>query len=694
MRSALRFCSFSASSFTALAAVSTVLAVLPVFTLAEGRAEAADAGPSLDLRGFHAPTDAASGVYMEPAATPDTLDWNVGLWLLYAHRPITLRDPETNDIRFDVLRHQLTGDLTASVGFKRRFALGIDLPFALYQGGDAPIEASTRVLGSAAIPRQALGDLGVTGKLTLVRPTGRELGGFGLALHERITVPTGDEASYLGEGHISSETRLLAEYRLLALGVHVAAGVKIRGEEERFACAATPAPSLEDEVDPCPTRFGHELPFGLGLSLRPQAFGIDDAGRWVWFIEGHGHIPLAPVAPFSDGSSRVAALQVDAGARVALGDVSVLAGIGTTVLGSIGGAPVRALVSVGWAPRVHDADGDGVEDDKDQCRELPEDRDGFEDRDGCPEGDNDDDGVPDADDRCPSEREDEDGFEDDDGCIDPDNDGDKILDAADACPDEAGVPNADPAKNGCPVRDGDNDGIEGDKDKCPEVAEDKDGFEDDDGCPDPDNDDDDIPDAEDACPDVAGVDSPNAKERGCPDPDRDRDTLLDAEDKCPGEAETWNGIDDADGCADDDPKKKAKPLVAIKEAKAGPELQIAGPLKLAADKPEVDAGSVATLRAIGSELLKRPGWKVIVGVRPKPKGGEDEAKASAKVIADALRRFTRSEASAEVAPWASVKDAPGAAAAGIGIKILGAKSVAAAAGQSGLPDTKDTNKKR
>jgi outer membrane protein OmpA-like peptidoglycan-associated protein len=69
-----------------------------------------------------------------------------------------------------------------------------------------------------------------------------------------------------------------------------------------------------------------------------------------------------------------------------------------------------------------------------------------------PNADRDGDDVPDADDKCPDDPEDRDGFEDADGCPDPDNDKDGIADAVDACPNEPGVPNPDPAGNGCPGR--------------------------------------------------------------------------------------------------------------------------------------------------------------------------------------------------------------------------------------------------
>ena len=65
-----------------------------------------------------------------------------------------------------------------------------------------------------------------------------------------------------------------------------------------------------------------------------------------------------------------------------------------------------------------DTDRDGFVDSADGCKDRPEDRDGFEDHDGCPDIDNDGDLVLDIADRCPVERETFNGFEDDDGCPD------------------------------------------------------------------------------------------------------------------------------------------------------------------------------------------------------------------------------------------------------------------------------------
>jgi OOP family OmpA-OmpF porin len=123
-------------------------------------------------------------------------------------------------------------------------------------------------------------------------------------------------------------------------------------------------------------------------------------------------------------------------------------------------------------PKPGDMDGDGILDNVDACPKTPEDMDGFQDEDGCPELDNDGDGIPDAKDKCPMEQEDFDGYQDEDGCPDPDNDADGLADRVDSCPNE---------------------------------PEDRDGFQDEDGCPDPDNDKDGIPDATDQCPNEFGV---------------------------------------------------------------------------------------------------------------------------------------------------------------------------------------------
>jgi len=197
--------------------------------------------------------------------------------------------------------------------------------------------------------------------------------------------------------------------------------------------------------------------------------------------------------------------------------VAVAIGGGPGLTGGVGSPAGRVFAAVSYSPPA-DQDGDGILDNEDDCPSDPEDADGFEDADGCPDFDNDEDGIADVDDRCPDEAEDKDGFEDGDGCPDPDNDADGVLDASDDCPSE---------------------------------PEDVDGWEDEDGCPDLDNDEDGVPDAEDDCPmsteDFDGWED----EDGCPEDDNDQDGLLDFDDLCPNRAEVINDFKDEDGCPDD-----------------------------------------------------------------------------------------------------------------------------------------------
>jgi outer membrane protein OmpA-like peptidoglycan-associated protein/outer membrane protein W len=144
----------------------------------------------------------------------------------------------------------------------------------------------------------------------------------------------------------------------------------------------------------------------------------------------------------------------------------------------------------------------------------------------APPADRDGDGIPDSEDKCPDEPENMNGIEDEDGC-----------------PEEE--PATDP--------DSDGDGIPDSRDQCPNEPEDKDGFEDEDGCPDADNDGDDIPDVQDQCRDDAEDKDGFQDADGCPDPDNDGDGIPDAQDQCPGEPETMNGFEDSDGCPDEVP---------------------------------------------------------------------------------------------------------------------------------------------
>ena len=75
----------------------------------------------------------------------------------------------------------------------------------------------------------------------------------------------------------------------------------------------------------------------------------------------------------------------------------------------------------------------------------PEDKDGFEDEDGCPDPDNDKDGVLDVDDKCINDP----GPKENLGCPDTDKDKDTVVDRLDKCPDDRGRSESELGGMGC-----------------------------------------------------------------------------------------------------------------------------------------------------------------------------------------------------------------------------------------------------
>jgi len=238
-----------------------------------------------------------------------------------------------------------------------------------------------------------------------------------------------------------------------------------------------------------------------------------------------------------------------------------------------------------------DTDGDGIPDTRDKCPNDPEDKDGFEDDDGCPDLDNDQDGVPDKVDKCPGTdkdkknnfkdtKEDKDGFEDDDGCPDPDNDKDGIADVID---------------------------------KCPNQAEDKDGFEDDDGCPDPDNDKDGICDG-----------NPTIQSKL-----KDYIKICKGFDKCPNQPETFNGYQDDDGCPD------KKLLVTVTKTK----IELTQKVYFAYNKARIMKRSYQLLRDVATVMKDRPSMTVRIEGHTDSRGGARYNRRLSERRARSVRKF-------------------------------------------------------
>ncbi|HSK04295.1 MAG TPA: OmpA family protein, partial [Kofleriaceae bacterium] len=397
---------------------------------------------------------------------------------------------------------------------------------------------------------QGLGNAGLHLKTRLLRPTRAPYIGAGVIAS--VYLPTASPADrFLGDSKAVPQLMGVIDKELAGGRLRLAlnAGVRLRGATSFTDTGDMGAPATNQTI-----AASAELPVGVGI-----AYGLAP-GRFDLVGEVFGAVPLGD-------STNYQPLEALGGVKLYLARSSFLSlGAGRGLAPGKGGSPdARAFIGIVFEPNIGDRDGDGIKDDIDRCPNEPEDRDRFEDEDGCPDPDNDRDGLLDEDDRCPNEPEDFDGFEDEDGCPE-------------------GNPN-----------DRDGDGILDHLDKCPDDPEDFDGFEDEDGCPELDNDRDKILDADDLCPLVPEDFDGFEDEDGCPDLDNDGDGIADKDDRCPNEPETYNNVDDKDGCPD-----KNDPRAVIIENDGS--IDILRPINFEYDKAKIKRDSYYILDAIAAAL--------------------------------------------------------------------------------------------
>jgi outer membrane protein OmpA-like peptidoglycan-associated protein len=461
--------------------------------------------------------------------------WTAGLMFNYARNPFVVQSCKsqsdcsapnpTQQSDTSVVRDLMWWDLMASVSPISRLQVGFRLPLAYANGDGAPNPGGTQ----DAIKKFGVGDPMLEAKF---RVFGDTTSPVALGVGGDVSFPAGHGSA--NGSYIGNQSPVTGGLRAIFDGAAgpLQFGLNLRALFRESATLGS-------------TTIGNEFRYGAGLGYR-----ISPIFRVL--AEGYGSTKFS--AKIGTNS-----LEIDGAVEIQpLGsNLNFRLGGGAGVLSGAGVPAGRVIAGIGYYHEVGDKDGDGINDNDDKCPTIPEDKDGFEDDDGCPDEDNDKDSIPDAKDKCPNQPETVNSFQDEDGCPDdiPDRDKDGIADGEDMCPDEGGksVIRAKGPYYGCPDRDG--DGVPDKIDKCPDQPEDTDGFEDLDGCPDPDNDHDGIPDDQDECIDQPETINGYKDEDGCPDvaPDRDHDGIPDAMDKCPDTPENYNGFQDEDGCPDTGP---------------------------------------------------------------------------------------------------------------------------------------------
>lgn len=449
--------------------LSSALGVLCL--LAPAVALAHDA-PALNVQSYRPSPVLLDGQAVH-AATPQE-PWAVGLLasLHYTRLPVRFTSAATGVRQTQtVIGDLLMTDLGAAVGLRGGWTLAVALPVAeMIRGGGPNIVQIRQPVGPA------FGDLRAEVRKAFVHTV---TAGFAMdfAAAALAEVPTAARDSWLG-GAGTVGVELLASGSRGPWRTDANAGVRYVPTQTLWVQDADPLTGQPKATpERAVLRAGSQWLARAGVLRR----WLDDGLRTRAEIQATG--PLGITA-------------LPAGQSVIDGFLSCDYAIADAwrVFAAVSGAPTSGPGSAAWRGAIgisldssrlpHDEDGDGIDDRVDKCPLAAEDKDGFEDQDGCPELDNDQDGIADSADQCPLLGEDKDGFEDGDGCPELDNDRDGVLDADDKCindpEDFDGFEDAD----GCPDPDNDQDGIADVDDLCPLSPENKNGFEDQDGCPD------------------------------------------------------------------------------------------------------------------------------------------------------------------------------------------------------------------
>jgi len=347
-----------------------------------GGAEGAYAQVNSEL--FLPSASETGGFANERPAVLDQGAWSVGLLASYSNRQLVVRDRESHEIleRGEIVRWRATGYLRAAYGLPWGLELGAVVPVSL-QEGDV-----SRARPGAELARFGLGDVRVGVKLTAV-----DMPLFAIAPFVQVRLPTGARSAFLGDAAGVVHAGVAGGQTWGRLHGSVTAGYRLRPGAEVF----------ETQIDDDLTGGGD-----LMFELQPEK---------TWLI-----LELYGAADLSGGAPRAEALL---GGRHTLGSRWLLeAAAGAGLSDGFGVPGFRAILGLTYRSRrafadsPKDSDGDGLIDARDFCPQQREDKDNWEDEDGCPDLDNDHDGFTDKADECPDHAETINGLEDDDGCPD------------------------------------------------------------------------------------------------------------------------------------------------------------------------------------------------------------------------------------------------------------------------------------
>jgi outer membrane protein OmpA-like peptidoglycan-associated protein len=288
--------------------------------------------------------------------------WSVSAALGYTNTLLRVVPRLDSDTGVDVVGTRLSTYLDFAIGLRDRFELDVAVPFALAQSTESGVAAGIMLRRPGAT---AIGDARLGGSVLLYGTSTTP----NVGLAAGVAIPIGSENSFTSDGNIGGEVMATAAFPGRGYRVLLNAGVRLRPEHDYVST---------DQGNELVGRAGILVPVrqrltsSLELDLSTRTSG-SDAFRAIG----------SPILAILGGRYQFA------------GGIRAGAGIGAGLTAAPGSPAVRVVFTVGYSPepepqkrlppRVNDRDGDGIADNLDKCPDQPEDFNGVEDEDGCPD---------------------------------------------------------------------------------------------------------------------------------------------------------------------------------------------------------------------------------------------------------------------------------------------------------------------
>ncbi|MFT5680928.1 MAG: outer membrane protein OmpA-like peptidoglycan-associated protein [Myxococcota bacterium] len=296
--------------------------------------------PAINAQLFRPSIDSTNLLWTDDASRGQSGYTSGRVLLSYANDPLvyTLDSGERIEVLSDILQMDLMGGYTWG-----RVRLGADLPILLYSAGSTGSESS-------------LGDVGADARVSILD---RSTAPIGLALSGRLAFPTATGTLPVGSDGLGWEVSAIVD-RTIGRAL-LAANLGTRG---------IPETTLDN------VQWDDQLFFrtGAGYSITDRTgASLELTGNFTY-----GELTNSAGTPVEG--------LLGGWLRPGGGNMLLRAGVGSGLNIGIGAPRLRTVLALSYEPPMgEDTDGDGLLDAFDECPERPEDADGHDDRDGCPD---------------------------------------------------------------------------------------------------------------------------------------------------------------------------------------------------------------------------------------------------------------------------------------------------------------------